>query len=45
MRLKINIMSWVVFLGLLIHMAEGRRPANKYIIAKRTDHTVKWMGI
>lgn len=44
MRTKINIMSWIVFLGLLFHMAEGKR-SNKYIIAKRTETPVKWIGI
>jgi len=44
MRKKINIMSWIIFLGLLFHMAEGKRQ-NKYKIAKRTDHPVRWIGI
>lgn len=45
MRTKINIMSWVVFLGLLFHMADARKPESKYLVVKKVDHPVKWIGI
>jgi hypothetical protein len=45
MRTRINIMSWIVFLGLLFHMAEGRRHLNKNLVARKTDHPVRWKQI
>lgn len=45
MRLKINIMSWMVFLMLLVHMAEGQKLKNKNLIARKTDHPVRWQAI
>lgn len=45
MRFKINLLSWIVFLGLLFHMADARKPQSKYIIAKKTDLTPMRLGI
>lgn len=45
MRAQINFLSWMVFLALLLHMAEGHKNSNRYLVAKRIDHPISWQGI